>query len=99
MIPFLANLSIIATVVGILSLASFLSLFHEDHEWHYVLFCHSTYFLRGVFLPGVHLSLLLYDLPLTLFFEDSKGRVERLNHQKMVYQILKKMNSPSLSSG
>jgi len=31
-------------------------------------------------------------LPLTLFFEDSKGRVERLNHQKMVYQIIKKIN-------
>jgi hypothetical protein len=31
-------------------------------------------------------------LPFTLFFEDSKGRVERLNHQKMNYQILKKMN-------
>jgi len=31
-------------------------------------------------------------LPLTLFFEDSKGRVERVNHQKMNYQILKKMN-------
>src|SRR5688572_16776595 len=62
----------------------------EDHELHYALSCHNTYFFHGVFQPGGYLFVSLYDLPFTLFFEDSKGKVAALKCQRIKCQIFQR---------